>query len=249
MSVSTDIAAISDGGSNTAAEVRTALTSVLNTAAPLTTKSTPDTPDDEFDSSTLDVKWTAVSGSSGTVDLLQSGSTVTEVYDLTTRSGTLLVQVGDGDDVLLRQDYTLPDGYSIVLSISGTPDGGDNMAIGLVLNQTDSDPLTGEWFTNAMEQDSTQWVVQSYSSTSSTGRETVRDVLAERVYLRIMRDDLTYHSFVSLDGSTWAWVYSETESFVHTNLWIRVSGPNSSTYAPIIAIDWIRLGTNDFDPW
>jgi hypothetical protein len=44
-----------------------------------------DTPDDEFDSTTLDGKWTAVSGSSGTVDLAETGE-VTK-YDLTTRPG------------------------------------------------------------------------------------------------------------------------------------------------------------------
>ena len=84
-------------------------------------KTATDTPDDEFDTGSLDGKWTAVSGSSGTVDLLgTTGST----YDFTTRSGELLMQGYNGAAVELRQDYTLPDGNSIDVKIpEGTADG------------------------------------------------------------------------------------------------------------------------------
>lgn len=217
-------------------------------------KSAADTPDDEFDSSTLDGKWTAVSGSSGTAALLTAGSAVTELYDLTTRPGWLIMQCGTGDDVALRQDYTLPDGSSIVLAVAvgtGETSGGDNQAFALRLNDDDSSSVAGEFVALMVEQDGTAFNIQGNSDTSSSGNEITSEVspLSQVIFLRIARDGLTYSCFYSIDGFTWSIVYQDTHADIADNIWLHFGGPTTLDVVATVAIAWIRQGTNDLDPW
>jgi len=218
------------------------------------TKASADTPDDEFTETTLDVKWTAVSGSSGTVDPLIAGSTVTEVYDLSSRPGWLLLQCGTADSVSLRQDYTLPDGASIVLAVSmptGENSGGDNQSMALRLNDSNTSSTAGEHVTIMIEQDSTAFNIQGNSDTDASGTEITSNVapLADMVFLRIMRSTLTYSCWYSMDGYSWSFVFEDTHADVADNVWITFVGATTLDYAPIAAIPWIRQGTNDLDPW
>lgn len=226
-------------------------------------KPTVDTPDDEFDSTTLDGKWTAVTGSVGTVDRHEVGTV--EKYDLTTRPGWLLMQAGRGgsQDVRLRQDYTLPDGESIILAAGhasgydGEPGTGisqDIVALGL--NDSDTTEVTGNW-------------IRCYAATTSGGG--IRIVfdddggssfattasnssahLAGMIYLRIARSGTNYRGSFSVNGGvTWEPLGTQIAMGVALdNVWINGRNAQVHTSAvPIQAVDWIRLGTDALDPW
>jgi len=212
----------------------------------LDTKTTgDDPPDDEFDSTTLDGKWTAVSGAAGTVNLFETGAI--SVYDLATREGMLLLQ-SDTSPVSLRQDYTLADGASIIIAISGMQNwGGDNARIGLSLNDNDTDRTSGNAVHLFYEQDGNGRELQWMTGTDTAGNE-VQYIDLGRLYFRIARVGLVYHGMVSTDGMSWYNYDRDTMPGALTNIWITADGGGNDV-VPITAIDWIRLGTNDLDPW
>jgi hypothetical protein len=235
-------------------------------------KPTTDTPDDEFDSTTLDAKWTAVSGSAGTVDFLELGN-VTK-YDLATRPGWLLLQAGaDGTsrNIDLRQDFTLPDGASIVAAVSpsavfadvssGSPAYGisdGELNIGILLNGDDANPYTstttGYAYLLATEMDAGEievnFFVTNNTPTTQINSESILTPVGGIVYLRIVRSGTTYYGFYSVDGSSWVNMGSGDAGAAQTNLWITArNGAAMTDPIPIQAVDWIRQGTNNLDPW
>ena len=234
-----------------------------------------DPPDDEFDDTTgmsgvvngLDAKWTVTAGATGTVDLLETGDV--SKYDTATRDGWILFQVGsDGSsEVELRQDYTLPDGNSIILAIALSAlfddvDGGglanNDHTIGLYLNSDDAAPDTDttaggvrlelESDINALE---IGFVVKNTSSANQESSESIIAPVGGMVYLRIARSGNEYFGFYSTTGASWVSMSSASPSVTAlSNVWIRVANLAAmGDPVPIHAVDWIRLGTNTIDPW
>lgn len=244
----------------TAAGLRQGLTDAAGLLA--SSKATADTPDDDFLSTSLDGKWTAVAGSSGTVSLLESGDVAK--YDLATRPGSMLIQVGSAatQQVLLRQDYTLPDGASIVAAISPAIHfgamAGDELQIGLSLNTDDSGYGAGTSYLHfhAVEVDSlpdTQTVVlgSSGGAATITLASTQRTpAYGETIFLRISRSGLFYYPMISYDGQTWAQFGGTSYAAAFTNIWLFArNGGTTGTPVPIQSVRWIRQGTNGVDPW
>lgn len=225
-------------------------------------KAAADTPDDEFSESTLDGKWTVVSGSSGTVSLFESANV--SKYDLTTRPGNLLMQVGQtgAQEVMLRQDYTLPDGKSIIASISpalmsDAESGIENneLQIGISLNDNDTGHAAGNSSEAFFDANADGWrvihVIHNGGSTTvgSFPNGAMPDP-AKKMYFRISRVGSSYTVFWSGDGSTWFPLTSDTPAVTFDNVWIWAE--SSATFGdpiPIQVFDWVRLGTNDLDPW
>jgi hypothetical protein len=226
----------------------------------LEVKASSDTPDDDFSSGSLAGKWTAVNGASGTVDLLEAGTTISR-YDLSTRSGWLLVQVGknSGQAVRLRQDYTLPDGNSIILAatigMQGVSSGAgstvnNSYQFGIGLNSTDGTLQSGTWnelMSDAQGGSSSRILITDASSTSDGSGDYTPGGLG---YFRVARSGLTYYYFYSTTGVSWHPVGSRTVASAFDNLWLFFEC--NATFAapvPVIAVDWIRLGSNALDPW
>lgn len=208
----------------------------------------PATPDDEFNGS-LGGSWTVVSGGSGTVDPHSNASAV-EVYDLSTRSGFLLIQVGNdtGDDVLLRQDYTLPDGSLVVAMFYPQLTSGGNAAqCGIGLNDNDTLPTSGNTMEIILDAQAAgvRVLVQSTGATSGNG---IADDSTGQVALAITRVDAgankAYAGWASFNGGvTWAHVDTATHSATLDNLWLFCD--TRSTHAagqndPVTAVDWLR---------
>ena len=224
-------------------------------------KATIDTPDDEFDAATLDAKWTVVTGASGTVDLLETGNV--SKYDLATRPGWLLLQVGnDGsEEVSIRQDYTLPDGESIVLAIapaftmpveSGLPE--NAWKIGISLNDSDTTYDTAEYQFLAMEGDVDGWRIvlrDDGVNRGSTPQGEAGPGMAELIYLRMTRSGLDINCFFSIDGTVWNPLGpTVTRAGAADNIWIFNENQASlGGFTPIMAVSWIRQGSNALDPW
>lgn len=226
---------------------------IKNTAA--------DTPDDDFSSGSLAGKWTVVSGASGTVDLFETGTSVAE-YDLATRSGWLLLQVGknSGNAVSLRQDYTLPDGSSIVAALA-VNSGGSNAAVttnnsldcGLNVNNNNTSAVSGTYTGLYLDAQAAlgprPLVVSSVGSTLNGPDSWVP--LGGVAWLRISRVGLNYSHFVSADsGLTWFPLGIKTLGSAADNVWVYCSMDATITgQVPISGFDWVRLGTNKLDPW
>jgi hypothetical protein len=205
-------------------------------------KAVADTPDDEFDGSSLAGKWTAVTGSAGTVSLVST------------------MQVGDNSvakTVELRQDYTLPDGKSILAAVTATvlADTGhttDEMRAALALNDTDSSFASGVntrlW---AMKvQASNAFEIALYNGTTLIGRTTTEAMLGQRVYLRLHRSGTTYFGFYSFDGTMWVPLGSHAAGAAHSNVWIV--GQSAAAFTgvrPIQAFHWVRQGGSGVFPW
>jgi hypothetical protein len=223
-------------------------------------KTTADTPDDEFDSTTLDAKWTAVSGSTGTVDLLETGNV--EKYDLSTRLGWLLMQVGsDGlQQVALRQDFTLPDGASIVMAIAPNigVDGNTGVIsqdrIVITVNDSDTTSRTGTFLELNVDSNTDQFGVSAWDGTSSESTYVTGSGIGhtDMIFLRIARSGTTYYPFYSTSGGA-SWIpLSDGHALgsAMDNLWIGFENYAAhDALTPIAAIAWIRQGTNDLDPW
>ncbi len=225
-------------------------------------KPTTDTLDDEFDATTLDAKWTAVTGSSGTVSLTET-SNVTK-FDLTTRPGTLLIQAGRGgtQDVELRQDITLADGESVVMMVAASmpmddtgPDAAD-FEIGVSLNDNDTGPEAGNFARILVAAASSVVGVSAYDGTTVRRSYTTSSPTAsandQLFYLRIVRSGTNYRPFFSRDGQAWSPLGGGfAVGATLTNVWIYARNDTSYTdaFIPIAAVDWIRQGTNALDPW
>lgn len=222
-------------------------------------KPTVDDIDDEFNTSTLNSKWTAVDGTAGTVTLRDTGTT--GIYDLATRPGTLLMQIGAAanDSVLLRQDATLADGASVVVSLAGGFDwvaaiSSNEFAVGLGLNDTDTGVEDGDDLQFILDADAGLVTIDGVHSGRSAdigvadaGREYGG---GDPIYLRIVRSTLTYHLHWSYGkGSSWNYKGSRTVSTALNNLWLFAEARATITNSMVIAVDWFRQGGNAFDPW
>jgi hypothetical protein len=225
-------------------------------------KPTSDPLDDEFNGASLDAKWTAVTGAAGTVDLLETGEV--QKYDLATRGGWLLLQAGSAANqkVELRQDVTLADGDSVILALSPTVSSDGDTGIttnelwaGISLNDNDAGYDAGEYNTLFWDVNPDGWrLIHSDGTTafgtSGTSTSGMAAPIAGRLYLRFMRVGSVIHAFWSNDGSSWMALGSETRTATATNLWIFCESTAAANEpVPIVAVDWIRQGTNNLDPW
>ena len=251
---------LADNGSISAQDVRDMLVSTYTSNALVNLengKATTDTPDDDFTSGTLDGKWTVVDGGSGTVDPLSTSTT--GIYDLSSRSGDLLFQVNN-NSVELRQDYTLPDGNSIILAMTvamhfDSAISNNELQIGLCLNDDNSGPVAGNNVIRmaAVETDGGTYgmdAVRFAPGATNLGTDNNQTDVTQRIYLRVFRDSLTYTPSFSINGATWATMSSTTMSSACDNVWIQIgSSASIGGTLPIQAVHWIRQGNNDIDPW
>lgn len=225
-------------------------------------KASADTPDDDFDGTALDGKWTVVDGSSGTVTLLAGSGA--GVYDLASRPGWLLMQMGTavGDGVALRQDYTLPDGNCIVAYLSFAAD----VAVAATQNE--------QWFGIGVNDNDTQFDAGAAGQTASiiwdteTGGYRVigfdgsspigqsYGALAEwgtagfGAFFRIDRVGLVYNLYWSHDGFSWAFIGSKTMSTAANNLWLIAEVNATMANRMVVGVPWFRQGTaGAVDPW
>lgn len=220
-------------------------------------KGSTDTPDDLFPGTSLDGKWTVVAGSAGTLTTAffnaDANRNVYEVDD-----GRLLVQVGNADEVSLRQDYTLPDGNSIIAAIEVPYPGssGDNSRVTLSLNDNDTGPGSGNAIHATIEQDTGEWVFQglsgAFATTGGVEIATGRAIVSELVYLRITRTGLLYRTWGSINrGRSWTMLGSLTPGGAFNNVWLNFLGDALGTNEPnpIYTVYWVQQGSNDLDPW
>ena len=219
-------------------------------------KASADTPDDDFGSGSLDGKWTAVSGASGTCSLTRTDTTA--IYDLASRSGWMLVQVGSNNKVELRQDFTLADGYSLILAVAPAllADGGiaaNEIWVGLALNDNDAGYNSGNYAYLGLDEDSNDLRFFYRNQAGTIVGHTflgVLLVLGRQVMFRILRSGLDYYAFYSWDGLTWVPMTKITAAAAYNNAWIVIhSQATFGTPIPIQAVSWIRQGGSGVDPW
>lgn len=215
-------------------------------------KQSADTPDDEFESTTLNGKWTAVSGASGTVDLFEAGAV--SKYDLSTRPDWLLIQNTGGQLFELRQDHTLADGASIVAAIcpaTGFDDAiaADQKLVGISVNDSDAGYTSGNYSRIWVDTDAGSSQIVSFDS-SAVRTTAGSNPWGVTVFFRIARVGLVYHMFYSFNGYAWCGMGSTTAGSAYSNIWIWADGLASDPDpVGIHAVKWVRQGTNNLDPW
>lgn len=213
-----------------------------------------DTPDDDFNSTTLDAKWSTARCSgcaSGTVSLLEMGDV--EEYDLTSTPGWLLVATGStsAQSCCFGQTYTIPDGKSIVTKAAMAQFPATNNAHQYGINLCDDSSCTN-LIQVFIDQDLNAHRCFASETGTATGVLTSAYVDAAFFYLRIARDGLNYHTFCSTNGVTWTHLGYATAAAAATyfEIFSGSSATQSSSYTvPISAFDWVRLGTNGLNPW
>jgi hypothetical protein len=217
-------------------------------------KAVADTPDDDFDASSLDGKWTAVNGSSGTVSLTGTSGAI---YQLFPDQSLLAIQVDNGSLVNLRQDYTLADGKSLILAMNAALvlDGqsgisNNELRVGLYLNSDNAGPETGSHTGIVLDADADGWRIAAPNGFNSTPVSGTAPGLGDTIYLRILRAGLVYHRFFSLSGLVWVPMGGDTEASALDNVWIATTSAAAfGTPKPIITFPWIREGSNGLFPW
>lgn len=209
--------------------------------------SSPATPDDEFDSGTLNGKWTVVAGTSGTISPYAiTGSGDFAIYDLASRPGWIMMQAGDDttDVVQLRQDYTLPDGSAIYVKVACPSLAAPNsFQVDFSVNQSDTSPFTGTY--TAVIMDAENFGYRIYFDGTGTDLATVEGTFGT-VIMAIARDGLDYHLWASINyGESWIPGTISTFASEATDLWIGVrpaAVQASGRKFPIASFDWVRLG-------
>lgn len=253
-------------GDISAADGRTVIEALLELAHPLDHKpGSADTPDDDFTSGTLDAKWTPVAGASGTVaagTVSLLSTTNQSIYDLATRPGTLLTQVGrDGARTAsFRQDYTLPDNSSIVVSVCPALgfDGSianDEMDLVLAVNSDNtswSSGTNGQKLYLYVGTVASGGVVTLFASDGTTTHQLGTQLGVQPLLMRIARAGNVYTPFVSFNGGrSWNSIGPGFDlAGAKDNIWIAHANVGvSAGPVPVCAWDWVRQGSNNLDPW
>jgi hypothetical protein len=217
--------------------------------------------DDDFSSTTLDPKWTLVSGSVGTVDLNTTTCT-TPIYDLTSVPDFLALQV-ENNQVSLRQDYELPDGKSVILKLHPALNASSNLAgeidVGICLNSDDASYWTYSTIGKMLmcfDANADGWRIYAEARGASNtllGATGIGDPGEEspfnggQVYLRISREGLNYRWFASFNGVSWVPMNTAiTRTAAFNNIWIFAASAvaTGSKTLPVQLIDWIKEVNN-----
>lgn len=232
-------------------------------------KGSADTPDDNFLLTTLDAKWTVVSGSSGTVNPFLASTSQQAIYDLTSVPGMLALQphyTSTQQSVYLRQDYTLATSSSIVMKLFTAGQVSSNTAgeitVGLYLNASNTSPTTGGYCFITFQVNTDGWELRGkYLPNGGGGAEesTWGDVGNEwafngaPLYFRITRiSSSVYVLQVSLNGLNWTSMRKFTSDITFDNVWISAvstAAVPSAQVAPVQLIDYVRLGNMSMIPW
>jgi hypothetical protein len=232
-----------------------------------TSNYTPGSLADEFDTNTLDAKWTVIASTTtpaaGTADPYANPST--GIYDLTTRSNGMLVQPrqnsGSVDDVLLRQSGALANGESLVFSF-GMPDIGtsvaDGMIVGLALSTNSTYDSSGTWRA-MLVRGTTNYKFDFYTGSAATvtnlrnyGTQSAPVLLGRRTYLRVTRRNTNdYWWMASFDGMNWIHLTKDTTStsFSYVFLHARYNAA-APTMFPVFSFNWLRhVAATGHDLW
>ncbi len=220
---------------------------------------------DEFASGTLDAKWTA-SVSSGTITF--PGQPGTGVYDLTSRSGTLLLQpaysTSASQGITLRQADGLTSGESLVLSCAlpylakYTTTTYTTLIWGLNSSTTTSRTGTYQQMYLLVNSNTENSNLPSLVARTDAGIQrtiTLHQDITQRVYLRFTRATVnSIDSFVwmySMDGTVWSPFWQSTAANF-TTMWIVVENNTQTnpSIAPVYPLNWIRhVASTAHDLW
>ena len=239
MTAEADITAIDDGGVNTAAEVRAALTSVLARADSGEGDPPGGTYDDEFDDASIHGDWTAVDLSGNEASWVE-GNNRLSVEGITDSAGYFHA---------LLKAATIPTGTIIETHMR-------------VMAFHTSYPQAGLLFTDGVTEGAGVQTLMGMHIQLSQMQATNRSNFRSRdafttgptiypnpgslgLYLRWKYTAAnTFDGYVSLDGNSWEQVFasfSDTITPTHVGLWIESWG--TATYKPQASFSYFRMTT------
>jgi hypothetical protein len=168
-----------------------------------------------------------------------------------------LLQTHESNKVRLRQDYTLPDGNSIILAVSSAvwnDNGvtGNEIQTGIALTADSTNHAPNDAILVLHDTTSTsvsQILCADGNTTFGTSGNGV--IWGSVTYFRICRSGTTYYGFYSFDGLAWSGLGSTTSGVgAYDRIWIwHASQGGTFNPNPISCVKWIRQGDNSVDPW
>lgn len=194
--------------------------------------------------------FTAVDGSSGTASLIAGSGA--GIYDVATRSGWVLMMTGtsSGDSVLLKQDYTLPDGKCIVAYLSlaiDHPSANNEIHVGIAVNDNDSGQYAGTagqtLGVHCDTEASDQIRIIGWDGSSTQGVTATGGTSLGGWFFRIDRSGLVYRAFYSHDGFAWTFLGSKTMGTAANNVWLFADCQATQGNRITVACPWFREGT------
>lgn len=209
--------------------------------------------DDDFSSTTLGSHWTVTHGAVGTVDPFATNSSA--IYDLTSVPDTLAVQADD-NTFSIRQDHTLADGESVVLTLSPainiSSNLSDEVVAGITLNSDDSSPVarSGNGYISIQFRATNDgWVIQMLTKDSAGatldealfgGGSVEKSFNGNKMQFRIARKDVgasaQYMCSFNFGGVFVPIKKMQTGNSAFNNVWIRVASYENYTNSRLIPI-------------
>jgi len=203
---------------------------------------------DEFNSTVLNVAWTAYTVAAGTIDPLETG--VTDKYDLATWRGWLAIQSDVNDASVdmnaagVRKAYTPGTGpWSVIAKVSivacGTTVANDSF-VGIMV----SDDATPTNYTNLVygRSGGSTWRVEFYQNAGVIATLALTETLRTSVYLALLRESAggVTTAWVSYDGISWMWIGSTATAPAIAYLWLGIRQAGPPAIRPAYLCDWIR---------
>lgn len=207
---------------------------------------------DKADWSTLG-SYVAANGTATTVALTRSGTSTTNAYDLTTRSGQALMQPARGNQIDFRYDQNLDDGDTVVVKMyyPGSSTSGNNYhRMGICLNDDDTGWDQGNYFACYIDGTDNQYAT-TFDGTTAQGSNALMAVTMP-IYFRLQRSGNLYRYWVSQNGQAWNFVGLKSISTAPTNFFIFAdngfTGLNQ-TYG-VAVLDYVKhVASTAFDPF
>lgn len=200
---------------------------------------------DEFNSTSLDVSWTAYTVGAGTVAEFETGAA--DKYDLTSFQGWLAMQTDTGaddtdmTDAGIRKAWAPGTGPWAAIARFGLI-GRENtqdqwIGLGVSSNTT---PTTWNWIKFGMAS-AAEMRIACGQADAEIQSETL-DKMMGSLYVAIVRmtaeGDTTF--WYSLDGIAWKYLSKTATDIVIGNLWIFIHQSGPPIYRPIYLCDFVR---------
>jgi len=195
--------------------------------------------------------FTAVSGSLGTVDLFSLPDP--GIYDLTTRTNTLLVQPSSGGTVDFRADVQLDDGDTVVVKAyyPGNRSRGNNYCrIGITLNSSSSSSGSGlrcDLYLDGTDNPTVRTYAVGFPRNDPSQPQFPPTSV---VYFRVTRTGSGFNMFASINGQTWQPIDS-ISNFSFDYFWLWMSAIDSGDPGgPIGGFEWVKhVASTALDPF
>jgi hypothetical protein len=200
-------------------------------ASPDDPPGSPNTEDDEFDSSSLDAKWTQTLTGAPTISI---DTAVPSHYIATLQAG------GSQREAELEQTYAPAGDFSLTAKVIGALCEASVLADLWVLNTAETEGLITQFRFVAVPEAAFFTVDASAFTERSAPDIGVVGGSHDELYLHMQRVGTTVSGWYSFHGKSWRLLYSGSKTFTVNKIRLRLTQPNTATLPVRLGVDWVR---------